>query len=250
MNGVEDGVRDADRQLLLFDHFSPGDAWEKIDGVITTGEELPSALGAIPAVSLLRQSRHMTSILADNVGGTRAAVRHLLDLGHSRIGCLMFSDDPYSCQKVRGYQAELKNAGVLFNPAWLRSLTEPGQNNFNFLKYGEKRMATWLREDWKALGLTAVICENDQTAIGAMAALRDAGISVPNQVSVIGFDGTEISKYSHPALTTVALPLDEIGRRGVAELVLQIEEYESRIREIVLPAQLQVGRSTASPPLT
>jgi DNA-binding LacI/PurR family transcriptional regulator len=246
LDGIEAEAHAAGSQLLLFDHFSPGDAWEKIDGVLTTGDAMPASLPGIPSVSLLHPARESSSIVMDSAGGAQQAVQHLVELGHERIGCLMFTDNPLSLRKIAGYEAGLRAAGIVSRPAWQRSLTEPGEANFDFMAYGERRVADWLNGDWRALGITALLCENDQTAIGAIAALFKAGLSVPCDVSVVGFDGTEISKYSHPALTTVEAPLEAIGRRGVQEVLLQIEERHSGVREIVLPTHLQVRASTAS----
>jgi DNA-binding LacI/PurR family transcriptional regulator len=243
-SGVEDATRSAGRQLLLFDHFSPGDAWDKVDGVITTGNPLPETLPGIPCVSLLRPSHNAACVVADNAGGMRQAVRHLTELGHRRIACLMFTDSPLSLQKIAAYEAELREAGIVPDPAWQRSLTEPGESNFDFVVYGERRVAAWLNDNWSTLGLSALVCENDQTAVGAIKAFRKAGLRVPEDVSVVGFDGTEAGEYSHPALTTVEVPLTEIGRRGVQELLRQIEEQRTTVREIVMPTQLKVREST------
>jgi DNA-binding LacI/PurR family transcriptional regulator len=246
MDGIEDGARKAQRQLLLFDQFSPGDAWERVDGVLTTAGQAPTMLPGIPCVSLLHYVPNVTCVLPDNAGGTLAATEYLLKLGHTRIGCLMFSDQVLSQQKIAGYEKALRQAGIAPHPSWQCSLTEPGEAHFDFMYYGEKRMAWWLQNGWIENGLTAILCENDQTAIGVIAALRKAGLDVPRDVSVIGFDGTEISKYSHPALTTVEVPLEEIGRRGVEEVVMQIED-DGTVREIVLSTRLQIRESTAPP---
>lgn len=245
LDGIQDGAGKAQRQLLLFDQFSPGDAWERVDGVLTTAGQLPSILPGIPCVSLLHRSANVTCVLPDNAGGTFAAAEHLLELGHTRIGCLMFSDQTLSQLKIAGYEKALRQAEIVPQSSWQCSLTEPGEAHFDFMLYGEKRMTWWLQNGWRENGLTAILCENDQTAIGVITALRKEGLQVPHDVSVVGFDGTEISKYSHPALTTVEVPLEEIGRRGVEEVLMQIEEADNTVREIVLPTRLQIRESTA-----
>jgi DNA-binding LacI/PurR family transcriptional regulator len=230
---------------VTFYSYHDGPAWEKIDGLIMTGAgNAHELLPGLPCVSLMRPMPGVTSVVADNFGGARAATEHLLALGHTRIGCLLFTDDVLSQQKLCGYQAALRQAGIAFEPRWLRSLTEPGEKAFDFMRYGAQRMTAWLEEDWRELGLTALLCENDQTAISAINVLREAGLRVPEDVSVVGFDGTEVSEYSHPALTTVEVPLFEIGRRGLEELMRQIEEEKMAAREIVLLAQLKVRAST------
>jgi DNA-binding LacI/PurR family transcriptional regulator len=247
-SGIAAAARAAERSVLVSDDFWTTDVWKKVDGMIVEGGRKKSeALPDIPVVSLLLPAPGATMVRADNEGGAKAATEYLLSLGHRRIGCLMFTDDIQSRQKTAGYQAALLEAGIEPAVRWQRSLTEPGEQNFDFLRYGEERMTDWLRGNWRELGLTALLCENDQTAIGVLAACRKAGIEVPRDLSVVGFDGTEIGRYTHPALTTVEVPLAEIGRRGIEELLLRIEDEKTPVREIVLPTRLQVRESTAPP---
>jgi DNA-binding LacI/PurR family transcriptional regulator len=244
-DGIMEGARQADCQVLFFDPLSRENAWEKVDGVLMTGQgEIHRLLPGLSCVSLLYAMPGVTTVRADNALGARDATNYLLKLGHRRIGSLVFADSPVSLQRVAACQTALEAAGIEFKPPWLRSLTEPGEKNFDFVYYGEQRMAAWLQEDWHELGLTALLCENDQTAIGAINACRKAGLRVPEDVSIVGFDGTEVSEYSRPALTTVEVPLEEIGRRGVQELLARIEERETRVQDILLPTQLKVRAST------
>jgi LacI family transcriptional regulator len=105
-------------------------------------------------------------------------------------------------------------------------------------------MGSWLRGDWSKLGCTAIAAHNDEAAIGVLKALREADIQVPSDVSVVGFDGTELAAHSDPPLTTWKVPLEEIGARGVKVLLRQMKG-ESALVRCALAGQLQIGESTA-----
>jgi LacI family transcriptional regulator len=244
-DGVMAGAREAGRQVLVVNGYSHKDAWEKIDGLILSGQgDVHELLPGMPCVSLIFPMPGVTTVRADGAAGSQSATEHLLALGHTRIGCLMLTDSLFSMRRVAACRQTLERAGIEFRPPWLRSMTAPGDENFDYLHYGEMRMAAWLREDWHDLGLTALLCENDQTAIGAINACHQAGLRVPEDVSIVGFDGTEISEYSRPRLTTVEVPLFEIGRRGVEELLLRVEEQETQVKDVMLPTELKVRAST------
>jgi DNA-binding LacI/PurR family transcriptional regulator len=97
-------------------------------------------------------------------------------------------------------------------------------------------------------GVTAVFAANDEMAVGVMSALADAGVSVPDEVSVVGFDGIPLAEYFRPALTTVRQDFDEIGRTLVEFLVRQIRDGVPLIDEHhLVPARLIERASTAGP---
>ena len=110
-------------------------------------------------------------------------------------------------------------------------------------------MKAWLSEsdDWSKIGCTALLCHNDDVAIGAMQALNAAGLKVPDDVSVVGFDGTEVGEYSSPQLTTIEVPLQQMGKVAIGLLQKQIEVDEVIVGHKVLPTQLRVRESTSAP---
>lgn len=96
---------------------------------------------------------------------------------------------------------------------------------------------------------TAVIASNDLLAIGAMQGLADVGLAVPGDVSIVGCDDIVGSDWCMPTLTTLAVPLQELGARGVGHLLAMIRDTDSQwARPVVLPSQLVVRESTGSPP--
>jgi DNA-binding LacI/PurR family transcriptional regulator len=185
----------------------------------------------------------MASVSADDYAGAKEATEYLLQNGHERIAYLHGRDHTVVPQRIKGYHDALKKAGLKPQRKWLRRL--PGKIDYGaqFIEAGHDAMQTWLREDWSALGCTALMAHNDEIAIGAMAALREASIVVPEEVSVIGFDGLQISDYVEPRLTTVEVPLQQIGVRAVEMLRAQIEADAAGGEAEVLPMQLRARES-------
>jgi len=102
----------------------------------------------------------------------------------------------------------------------------------------------------KTRDFTAIFCFNDIAAIGAIRALKDAGLSVPGDVSVVGFDDIQSAAYSTPSLTTVRQPLTEMGRRGAQVLLERIADREKEFpAEIVMNPELVVRESTGPAPV-
>ena len=115
------------------------------------------------------------------------------------------------------------------------------------MEQGRKSMSEWLKEDWAKLNCTALLVQNDFIAMGALAVLKDAGYKVPDDVSVVGFDGLDVCDMISPTLTTVEVPLRQIGSTALELLLRQLRNEESE-RHIELPTKLMVKESTAPPP--
>ncbi|MFK8906295.1 LacI family DNA-binding transcriptional regulator [Streptomyces sp. YS-3] len=139
----------------------------------------------------------------DNRGGSRRLTEHLLALGHRRIGYVAGPEERTTTRhRVEGHLAALADAGVAPGPLVHGSYDR---------RSGYDATNELLRRD---PSLTAVVAANDTVALGACAALRDRGLSVPDDVSVAGFDDLPFSTDAVPALTTVRLPLYEAGARA------------------------------------
>ncbi|MEU1074876.1 MULTISPECIES: LacI family DNA-binding transcriptional regulator [unclassified Streptomyces] len=139
----------------------------------------------------------------DNRGGSRRLTEHLLALGHRRIGYVAGPEERTTTRhRVEGHLAALADAGVTPGPLVHGSYDR---------RSGYDATNELLRRD---ASLTAVVAANDTVALGACAALRDRGLSVPDDVSVAGFDDLPFSTDAVPALTTVRLPLYEAGARA------------------------------------
>jgi DNA-binding LacI/PurR family transcriptional regulator len=192
-----------------------------------------------------------TSINVDDRAAAAAAAQHLLDLGHRRIALLRIglgedtaepgaSDYLVSRQRLRGWLDVLGPAGI--EPVVRRSplgTQEDAARVAAELLVGPDRP-------------TAVLCFSDAIAIGVVDAARDAGLRVPDDLSVVGFDDIPMARRMRPALTTVHQDAAEKGRIAAAELAAAVARHraghEPVVRRIVLPTELVVRDSTAPPP--
>jgi len=180
----------------------------------------------------------------DDFNGAKIAAEYLLSLGHRRICYLATSPiDSISQQRVEGFHTALNKAGITPEKRKVRFLTD--YRTLGFRKSSEEAMETWLKDGWQELGCTAVVAHNDETAIGIIKTLTSHGLRVPEDVSVIGFDGTEISELCTPSLTTIKVPLQEIGERAVKVLLEQINGGAMESEQNILSVQLKLGESTA-----
>ncbi|MEV2250294.1 LacI family DNA-binding transcriptional regulator [Streptomyces sp. NPDC050147] len=179
-----------------------------------------------------------TVVDTDQAGGTRDAVRHLLDLGHRTVWHLAGPEDSYAAQRrADAWRATLEAAGCVVPPL--------------------------VRGDWSAesgyragLGIadqghcTAVFAANDQMALGLLRALHERGRRVPEDVSVIGFDDIPESGSFQPPLTTVHQDFAEVGRRCVEGVLRQMQQSAPERGTTLVPTRLVLRQSTARPPAT
>jgi LacI family transcriptional regulator len=178
-------------------------------------------------------------IVANDRQGGYLATRHLLDLGHRRIGCIVRAGDTTtSVERVDGYRSALKDAGVRLDERLVVAST------FEYAAGAESaRQLLRLRNR-----PTALVAHNDIMAIGAIKAFNEAGLQVPADISVVGFDDIALAGYVRPPLTTVSNPKLQMGR-AAAELLLRLLSHETVDLENTepLPVHLVVRESTAPP---
>ncbi|GJG85785.1 LacI family transcriptional regulator [Gemmatimonadetes bacterium T265] len=156
------------------------------------------------------EARQVDVLAADNFGGARAMVRHLLALGHTRVAHVAGAARNLDTrERLRGYRAALRESGVARRAAY----EAPG----DFTEAGGHRAALGLLA--LAEPPTAICCANDASAIGALSAARELGRRVPEDVAVVGFDDVPMARYVTPPLSTVRVAIDRFGARAV-ELAL------------------------------
>ena len=183
--------------------------------------------------SLLRSEYSSVSI-ADEEEAYRA-VLELYNAGHRRIAVLLAEPDDKSISQLRyqGYVRALSHCGIpLDEDLVIRT------NTFD-IQAGYNAMATALK---KGVQFTAVFSISDIMAIGAMRALREAGLSVPFDCSVNAIDGLEFTDYIHPQLTTLCQPMEEMGRRSV-DILLDMIQGTGHHRQETLPTVFRTGAS-------
>ena len=183
-------------------------------------------------------SDRMSNICVDYAAGIEEAVRHLVSLGHRRIAHIAGASRIPS-GLIR------RDAFLDFMKRHLPDEPPPAVYEGDFRLDGGRRAAS---EILAAAELpTAVIAANDMMALGAMREFRKAGLSIPQDISVIGFDDIAFAALSEPPLTTVCSPRAEIGRRVVEALVALIEHPEQQAVELRIPTHLITRDSTAPP---
>lgn len=249
LEGVRDATRCAGVELMLLDAPSTP-AWSKVDGFIGSAERayLPDdhVLHSMPRVGVECEVEGATSVIADDFGGARAATEYLLGLGHRRIAYLidLHVGHPQAVARVGGYRLALHDAGIEGDNRWIGPLVIDAAQ---FVERGRDSMKTWLAGNWNELGCTALLVQNDRAAMGAMEVLQDAGIKVPDDVSVVGFDSTDECELIKPRLTSVHVPLKKIGEKAVELLLRQINDENAVPETVTLPVELEIRDSTAPP---
>jgi len=224
-------------------------ACDKVDGILVAGIEQLSDLlkqlpPELPVVTALTSFKDVPAVIADDYNGAKSAVQYLLQNGHRRIACLLEETPSLPRRRFMGYKVALLDAGIEIDPQWTR-LTPRVDNTStqNYRLWGRQEMTQWLRTDWDALGCTAIFVQNETAAIGVIHSLQEAGIQVPQQVSVIGFDGTELCDYVIPQLTAMQVPLAQIGAKAVHLLDQIIRDHSAETSEIAFPLTLREGDS-------
>jgi LacI family transcriptional regulator len=195
-----------------------------VDGLVLVGDSFaPDALPlirrrGIPFVTTyVCASRHgIPAIGIDNRKATEEATHYLLELGHRKFAVIANTALPNDRSQARleGMVAALAQRGIGLAPDRIVEVTQPTIAN------GRRAFASLITAD---PGLTAILCTTDALAVGALAEARRAGVRVPRDISVIGFDDIEIAAEVEPSLTTVNVPAAEISRIAVDHLIGAIE---------------------------
>jgi LacI family transcriptional regulator len=215
----------------------------RIDGLVVMAPEAAAprlvrecALGA-PTVFINpgRTVRECDSVSIANFDGAHVIVRHLITLGHRRIAAVSGPDsNTDAAQRLAGYRAALRQAG----------LSVPR----SFTLVGDFREPSGYDAGRRIVGLkprpTAVFVSNDRMAVGVLGALGDAGLGVPHDMAVAGFDDIEVAQYLNPPLTTVHVDAFRLGERAFERLMLRLDapDTEDDAHE-VLPTTLVVRAS-------
>ncbi len=180
----------------------------------------------------------VASVGATNWAGGLAATRHLIDLGHRRIAFISGPPE-LLCSRARldGYRAALETAGLPVEEELLR------QGDF-YVGGGYEQTTALLALEQPP---TAIFAGSDLQALGTIEAAREAGLRVPEQLSVVGFDDLPLSRWASPPLTTIRQPLTEMAALAVRILLESADGGEPSHRRVELATDLVVRESTAPP---
>jgi len=183
---------------------------------------------------------NVASVDIDNKSAAQIAVRHLINLGHTRIGVLLHAPLVFTAASARlqGCQAALQEAGLPFSPSQMAAADFSPSS-------GEAAMNALLDRN---LDLSAVFATSDTVAIGAMQAVKSRGYRIPQDVAVVGFDDIPMSVYHEPPLTTMRLPAYGIGWAAADLLTRMIDGCDTAPSTDLLETELIVRSSCGSSP--
>ncbi len=175
------------------------------------------------------------AVVGESLGGAQRLVEHLIGLGHRRIGLIVETDEVSTArQRRRGYEAALTAAGIALEPA-LVEVQAPDPDG------GFAGMSRLLASDEPP---SAVFAVNNLVALGAIEAVREAGLEVPDDVALVCFDDIEFASRLYPFLTAMEQPAETFGTLGTQLLLERIQgRGPARDHVVVLPGQLTVRRS-------
>lgn len=251
LRGVSDALNSTDMHLVLLmaqsdTHRSRLERYVRnrhVDGVILMSlhgaDPLPQALTRIgmPVVLFGRPpvaADEVSWLDADNLGGAKSAVDHLVSVGRKVIATITGPQDMcVGVDRLAGWQASLEAHGMPHD----ESLVGFG----DFTESGGMRVAQELLD--RRPDIDAIFAASDLTATGALHTLRSLGRSVPGDVAVVGFDDSPLSAYTDPPLTTVRQPVEEMARQMTEMLLTQIATGDQSRRHIVVDTELIVRSS-------
>ena len=252
ISGAEQALREAGLDLLLY-NFSQMKGRERlfqhqllkgrVDALIVislppTEEEFDSMLNLGIPVSLVgMHHKNCSSVAIDDVAAARTATQHLVNQGHKNIALMSGRpDDPFNFSvpqdRRRGFLQALAENGL----EWEQSREVHGDFTMNT---ASRAMDDLLARPNRP---TAIFCESDEMAFGAMQAARRHGLKVPDDISIVGFDGHEMSEYSD--LTTIEQPVQLMGEMAAWSIMERMRKPNAEPHSLVLPTTLVVRNST------
>jgi DNA-binding LacI/PurR family transcriptional regulator len=250
IHGLAESTRPAGFHLLLepVEDIRPPDTYihlvraKHIDGIVLSGprsddEQLAVLINEGFPVVLLGQlpDTPVCFVDVDNRSAAREAVEHLIRLGHRHIGCITNAPPEYTggVDRLAGYRDALQAAGLSYE----ESLVRFG----DFVPESGYQAACSLLDEVPLT--TALFVASDVVAFGAMAAIRQRDLSVPDDVALVGFDDIPLACYVDPPLTTVRLPAAELGRQAGQTVINLIQDGEVPVRGKILETELVVRAS-------
>lgn len=191
-----------------------------------------------PIILVDRYLRDVASdyVISDHFGGALKITQHLVRLGHERIGFVTWTDPAISLEhRMTGYQQALAEAGIPADPAHILEVE-------GYPEIDLRALSDYLERT----DVTAVFAANDQIALAVYDVARQAGIHIPDDLALVGFDNLDVTAHLDVPLTTVAQPAFEIGKEAVAALLHRVHDDVSGWQQIILPTQVVVRESCGS----
>ncbi len=189
----------------------------------------------LPVVTIDHVFDNRISVVSDNIGGMHDLIKYVHSLGHERIGYIYGDDTAVTRNRVASYYNTLKELGITADDSLL--CASAYRNPKLAAKYTEQLLAQRNRP-------TCILYPDDYSAIGGLNAIDEAGLTVPDDISVVGYDGLYVSQIIHPKLTTYEQNCEEIGRVAAKSLIKLIRDQKSTlIEKILIPGKIVEGGS-------
>ncbi|NNE68821.1 MAG: LacI family DNA-binding transcriptional regulator [Rhodothermales bacterium] len=252
LTGADNVAKDNDFFLLISASHGKASEWRssvqsvyrRVDGLIVMAPQVtPKRLNLsqdIPTVfvntPVPERDRSGVDVIGfDNAGGTRQAVEYLLNLGHRRFCYVAGPEGAFdAAERAKGFREALDSAGIRDGV-----ILAGGYNHEDGALAARKILEMDPRP-------TAVLAANDYCALGLLTELQGAGVDVPGEVSIIGFDNVPSAAFSAPGLTTLGVPIREIGEKAIERLLHRIRRPDDPVRlSVELPVNLVVRDTTA-----
>ncbi|MBT9371133.1 LacI family DNA-binding transcriptional regulator [Rhizobium sp. CSW-27] len=235
-------------QRDLAEMLAPG-GLPQAQGFLLVGVDHPELVQSIaglhvPAVIVngMDPSMRLPSVAPDYLYGAWAATKHLLELGHRDIVHVTHAWRETFRRRVAGFRSALEEGGLTFDPVRnLLDLGAPQHINLSARDIVER----WL-DDGNVMP-TAFFCVNDMVALGVIQAVERRGLSVPEDVSVVGFDGLALGGFGTPPLTTVSSDRHALGRISVELIAARMADTTGPVQRVSVGVDLLLRRSTAAP---
>lgn len=228
----------SNQKKSYLDHFR----YRGVDGVVivcsTYDDEQVKELieDPIPTVVIDMSSDQSSVVYSDNYEGSRLAVDHLYSLGHTQIAHIAGHESTFAGeQRKKGFYQSMKALNLDVPDEYVVN------GDYFSIEGGARAMKALLELNERP---TAVYAAGDSLAMGAINAIQEQGLRIPEDVSVVGYDDIELAQYIHPALTTIRQQTDLIGQESAKLLLKQIDCKESHIACTKVPVELIIRKST------
>jgi LacI family transcriptional regulator len=257
LGGLKGFAGTAGSDLLLFASERPGNGYgthsylkrcrhHNVDGAVLMGMDADDpevrrlVRSDVPTVGvdIDVEGPRTSLVISDNEAGSASAVRHLYELGHRRIAHITgLLDKRPGAERLRGYRRELQRLGLTPRDEYV------AYGDF-YVESGYPAMQALLALDEPP---TAIVAAADMMALGAIRAANEAGLDVPRDLSVVGFDDIQLAEYLHPPLTTLRQAKTSLGTEAGRALIRLIDGEADVPAAVTLPVELIVRASTAPP---
>lgn len=231
------GRKTAASYMTYYEH----SLYRGIDGVViaavnfNNSEVLELANGRLPVVTIDYVFNNRTAVMSDNALGMRQLVSYIHSLGHSKIAYICGNDTAVTKVRVQSFMDTMKEYGLDVPPEYLKRGA-----------YRDAEITSRLTAELLSLKdrPTCIIYPDDFSAIGGINMIKSFGLSIPDDISIAGYDGLNIAKIMEPKLTTIEQDSESLGREAALHLIKQIEDPDNfEVKKIVIQGKLLTGNS-------